>query len=296
MRWPPPPDWPNRDLSRQVMCKPHRWHVQEDGTGPTLILIHGAGGSVHSFRDLLPILARDFHVVAIDLPGQGLTQLGARHRCGLEQMATDLISLIRQQGWHPKALIGHSAGGALALRVSQQLKPTPAIVGINPALGHFEGVAGVLFPVMAKLLALTPGVAGFFSRSAANPARVRNLIETTGTTLPEEGLALYRRLVADRGHVDATLLMMAQWSLDDLLADLQSVRAPALFLAGDKDEAVPPSIPEAAARRMPNAHVVHLPGLGHLAHEEAPELIAGHITAFLGKLPSRIRLVERPQD
>ncbi|WP_050929651.1 alpha/beta fold hydrolase BchO [Aestuariivita boseongensis] len=281
MRWPPPADWPNAHLSQQIFCKPHRWHVQQDGSGPTLILLHGAGGSVHSYRDVIPLLAQNYHVVAIDMPGQGLTQLGARHRCGLDPMAHDVAALIAQEGWEPAAIVGHSAGGALALRLSQLLPHTPAIIGINPALGHFQGLAGVLFPVMAKLLALTPGVAGFFSRSAANPDRVRNLIETTGTTLPDEGLALYRRLVGDRGHVDATLLMMAQWSLDDLLRDLPQITAPTLFLAAERDEAVPPSVAEAAAARMPNAQVTHLMALGHLAHEEDPAQIAQLITQFL---------------
>ncbi len=284
MRWPPPADWPHQELSRQIICKPHRWHVQETGNGPTLILLHGAGGSLHSYRDIIPCLAQTHHVVALDLPGQGLTQLGARHRCGLDPMAQDVARLIAQQHWQPHAIIGHSAGGALALRLSQLLSPTPMIIGINPALGHFEGLAGVLFPIMAKLLALTPGVAGFFSRSAANPDRVRSLIESTGTDLSEEGLRLYRHLVGDRGHVDATLLMMAQWRLDDLLRDLPQIAAPTLFIVGDRDEAVPPSVSENAAARMSDAQVLHLPRLGHLAHEEDPAQVCAVIERFLEKV------------
>ena len=283
MRWPPPADWPHRDLSRQVMCKPHRWHVQEMGAGPTVFLIHGAGGSVHSFRDLIPILAETCHVVAVDLPGQGLTQLGARHRCGLVPMAQDLAALIADQGWDPVALVGHSAGGALALRLAQILPGKTCVVGINPALDHFQGVAGLLFPVMAKVLALTPGVAGFFARSAANPDRVRSLIESTGTAPSEDSLRYYRTLVGDRNHVDATLLMMAQWSLDDLLADLPTLNNPTLILAGGRDEAVQPAVAERAAGRMPNATVQVLPDLGHLAHEEAPDIIAQRILGFLAE-------------
>lgn len=263
------------------MCKPHRWHVQETGSGPTLLLIHGAGGSVHSYRDVIPALAKNYHIVALDLPGQGLTQLGARHRCGLNTMAHDLATLIDQENWDPLAIVGHSAGGALALRVSQLIAPSPIVIGINPALGHFQGVAGVLFPVMAKLLALTPGVAGFFSRSADNPDRVRSLIESTGSVISDEGLRLYRQLVGDRRHVDATLLMMAQWSLDDLLDDLPKITSPTFFLAGGKDQAVPTDVADAAARQMPNAKVVKLADLGHLAHEEDPDQIAAQIASFL---------------
>lgn len=246
-----------------------------------MILIHGAGGSSHSYRALIPLLAQTHHVVALDLPGQGLTQLGARHRCGLDAMAQDIAALVKKQNWRPIALVGHSAGGALALRLSQNLEPTPDVIGINPALGHFEGVAGLLFPIMAKLLALTPGVARFFSRSAANPDRVRSLIEGTGSQIDETGLALYRQLVGDRDHVDATLLMMAQWRLDDLLDDLPSLSTRALFLAGEKDEAVPPQVAQSAAARMQDAVARNLPNLGHLAHEENPELIAKLIIGHL---------------
>ena len=277
MRWPPPADWPHRDLSKQVMSKPHRWHVQEVGTGPTLILIHGAGGSTHSWRDLIPLLAEENHVVALDLPGQGLTQLGARHRSGLGPTAEDIAALIDQEGWEPAAVIGHSAGGAVALRLSQLLSPTPLVIGINAALGPFEGVAGLLFPVMAKLLAMTPGVAGFFARSAENPDRVRSLIDSTGSNLTPVGINLYRRLVGDRDHVDATLLMMAQWSLEDLLRDLPDIPARVTLLVGEEDRTVPPQVSEDAAARLLDASVVHLPGLGHLAQEEDAARVAGAI-------------------
>ena len=78
--------------------------------------------------------------------------------------------------------------------------------------------------------------------------------------------------------------MMAQWTLDDLLHDLSQISAPALFLAGERDEAVPPSVSEDAAARMPNAQVTRLPDLGHLAHEEDPKQISHLITGFLAEV------------
>ncbi len=278
-------DWPNADLSREVFCPPHRWHVQESGEGDTLLLLHGAGGSTHSFRDLIPILAKSHHVVALDLPGQGFTRLGARHRCGLEEMTQDIASLCAQQGWHPGAIIGHSAGAAIALNLSQYLLSprgqSPRVIGINAALDNFKGLAGLLFPAIAKVLASVPFTASLFSSASATKRRIAALIRGTGSHLDDHGIELYRRLVADRDHVDATLMMMAHWSLDDLLAQLPRITAPTLFIVGDKDSAVPPDVSRRAATKMPAARVISLPGLGHLAHEEAPDAVAKEILEFL---------------
>lgn len=274
--------WPHAQASRRIDHPPHRWHVQEMGQGETLLLIHGAGASTHSWRGLMPLLAARWHVVALDLPGQGFTQAGTRSRCSLPLMSDDIAALARAQGWRPRAVIGHSAGGAIALELARRLEPQPKVVGINAALGNFEGVAGWLFPMLAKFLALNPFSAGLFTLGGASPARTRRLIESTGTTLDEEGLRLYARLMGDRGHVDATLQMMSQWRIDPLIEMLPGIAAPTRFITGDRDEAVPPATSERAAARMPDARVVHLPALGHLAHEENPQAVAHEIARFLG--------------
>lgn len=274
-----PPDWPFRDCSRHVAVAPHLWHVTETGAGPTLILLHGAGGASHSWRGLIPLLAPHFHLVAIDLPGQGFTVLGDRGRCGLDAMAEDLSRLIAAQGWQPAALVGHSAGAALALRLAE-MRPTVAVVGVNAALGHFDGVAGWLFPAMARLLALTPFVARAFSRMFGTPAQAERLIVSTGSRLDAAGLAQYLHLLRRPAHVDATLAMMAQWSLDPLLARLPRLAVPVLLITGGADRAVPPAVSRDAVQRIAGARWVDLPGLGHLAHEEDPAAVARLILGF----------------
>lgn len=283
VRWPrDATGWPLTEHSRMVLHRPHRWHVQEAGSGPTLLLIHGAGGATQSWRGLFPLLSADHHVVAIDLPGQGFTQLGGRQRCGLETMSDDIRRLIDSEGWQPDALIGHSAGAAICLRLAQGCDAPPPVIGINAALGHFKGVAGWLFPVMAKLLALAPFTADLFTRTSATPDQVARLIKGTGSEIGPEGLALYGRLARDRAHVDATLAMMAQWSLDDLLSDLPQIAARTLLIVGESDLAVPPETSRNAAARLPDAGVAALPGLGHLAHEEDPDAVAALIRTHLG--------------
>ena len=283
MRWPQDaPGWPMAAHSRQVLLRPHRWHVQEAGSGATLLLIHGAGGATQSWRGLFPLLAARFHVVAVDLPGQGFTQMGARQRCGLDHMAEDLLVLVRHQGWKPRMIIGHSAGVAVALRMAELGgAPEGGIIGLNAALQNFKGVAGWLFPAMAKFLALTPFTASVFAASA-NERLVRGLIKGTGSQLDDAGIALYLRLASDRAHVDGTLAMMAQWRLDGLLRRLPQTAGSVTLLTGLNDLAVPPDTSRQAARIIPGCRLIELPRLGHLAHEEDPETILRHITDLAG--------------
>lgn len=276
----PPPDWPHRETSRFIPCRPHLWHVQVMGAGPEVLLLHGAGGGTHSWRQIMPLLARNWRVIAIDLPGQGFTRLGARARCGVDPIAEDIRALCRQEGWQPAAVIGHSAGAALALRLAETM-PLRAVIGINAALGAFEGVAGWLYPLMARLLAMTPFAAQIFSRIWGTEARVQSLLRATGSQIDAAGQAQYLTLLRNPAHVDATLAMMAQWQLDGLLARLPQQACPCLLITAQNDRAVPPEISRTAAARMPQAEWADLGSFGHLVQEENPGAVAGLINDFL---------------
>lgn len=273
--------WPHSKHSRFVRDGPHDWHVQVMGNGPAMLCLHGAGASVHTWRDLAPIWARQFRVVAIDLPGQGFTRAGTLSRCGLIAMTEDIAHLCQTQGWSPKAIVGHSAGAAIALSLANRLPERPTVIGINAALGQFRGVASWLFPLLARLLSLNPLTATLFTLGGPSTARAARLIEGTGSHIGADGLALYARLIADRDHVDATLQMMSQWRIEDLLDLLPRIEAKTFLITGSNDKAVPPDTSERAAKRMPHAETINLGGLGHLAHEEAPERVANLVTGLL---------------
>jgi magnesium chelatase accessory protein len=260
----------------------HDWWLIEDGPmdRPQLLLLHGAGGSGHSFRDLIPLLTPHYRVIVPDLPGQGCTRAGGMRRLGLEVMADDLTGLCAHLGGPPFAVIGHSAGAALALRMAD-LVPLRAVVGINAALGNFEGAAGVMFPLMAKLLAATPFVAAAASRLWGNASTVNRLLASTGSTLGPDGQAQYLRLVQDTDHVAGALGMMAQWRLEGVRQRLPQLEVPTLLIVGDRDKTVPARVSREAANRMPNAVYAEITGFGHLIHEESAAAVAAKILPFL---------------
>ncbi|MEO0485362.1 MAG: alpha/beta fold hydrolase BchO [Pseudomonadota bacterium] len=260
-----------------------RWHVQILGDGPDLLLIHGAGGATQSFRGLLPLLAEHHRCIAIDLPGQGFSRPGIAGRYGIDAMAADIGSLLWTEGWRPEAIIGHSAGAALALRLAEAEVTKGPVIGINAALGKFEGVAGWAFPLAARMMALNPLTALAVSNLSGSQSVVNRLLDGTGSQIDAEGRTLYRHLASSAQHVDGTLRMMAGWTLDPLLARLPRNAARTVLITAAGDRTVPPSVSEKAAARMPNAELIAMPDLGHLAHEEAPARIADYVREALAE-------------
>lgn len=277
-----PIDWPYRAKGRRVRAAPHDWWLVEDGPSdaPVILLLHGAGGSGHSFRNLIPLLTPEYRVLVPDLPGQGCTRAGGMRRLGLDAMAEDLARLCQAVGTVPEIILGHSAGAAIALRMADVM-PLRGVVGINAALGTFDGAAGVMFPLMARVLAATPFVGSAVARLWGNPATVNKLLAGTGSPLDAEGQAQYLHLVQDRAHVDGTLGMMAQWRLDGLMARLPSLQLPVLLIASDKDNAVPPKVSRDAVAHMVQADYVEITGFGHLVHEEAADKVAATLLPWL---------------
>lgn len=282
--------WPNSAHSRFVTTGHLRWHVQQAGQGPRILLLHGTGASVHSWAGLLPRLAARHAVMAVDLPGHAFTTGAAGHDLTLEAMARALADLLRETKYAPDVLIGHSAGAAIALRLALLLEAAPTCtIALNGALLPLSGVAGIAGPALAKAFAASPAVARMFAGAARDPDRVARLIRSTGSVPCAPYLACYQRLFADPGHVRATLRMMAGWDVSGVLPAFARAGLPLVQIVASGDLAVPPATADTVARRYPEMKVCRLDGLGHLAHEEDPAMVASLIISLLSELGKSTR-------
>ncbi|WP_373866686.1 alpha/beta fold hydrolase BchO [Methylobacterium haplocladii] len=269
-------DWPNRAASRFVEAAGLRWHVQEFGAvgAPVLLLLHGTGAATHSWRDLAPRLAENFRVVAPDLPGHGFTDPLPARDLSLPGMANAVTGLLGALGVEPVLAAGHSAGAAVLARMCLDGSIDPRLLmALNGALKPFPGPAAFLFPTMARMLFLNPVTPKFFAWTA-DRAAVKRLIDGTGSRLDATGLDLYKRLFAKSGHVAGALGMMANWDLEALDRDLPKLRQHTVLVVGSEDRAILPETAFTVRDRLPDARVELMRGLGHLAHEEAPERVA----------------------
>jgi magnesium chelatase accessory protein len=284
-------DWPNREVSRFVTVGDFRWHVQAMGEGPALLLLHGTGASTHSFRDLAPQLAARFRVMAVDLPGHGFSDTPDAPGRTLPGMAGLIGNLLAALAVAPAFVAGHSAGAAILLRMCLDGRIDPAgVVSLNGALLGFRGLAGQIFAPMAKLLALNPFVPMAFAWRAGDKAVVERLLRETGSRIDEKGVRHYGRLAANAGHVAGALAMMASWDLKPLEHDLSRLSQPLYLVVGTGDKTVSPEQAAEVKRIAPHAEIIRLRGLGHLAHEEQAERVAGLIAELAersGVLPAR---------
>jgi magnesium chelatase accessory protein len=207
-------DWPNRDSSFFVRRGALHWHVQRMGRAgdPVLVMAHGTGSATHSWRAMMPALARHFDVIAADLPGHGFTSAPPAYRMTLPDMAAALGDLVQSLGVAPSMLVGHSAGAAIMARLALDgVAGDPLVVALNGALLPLPGMHGHVFGGMARMLAMVPVVPWFFAWRARDRGAVERLIAGTGSTLDDEGVALYAKLMRDQGHVGNVLGMMANW-------------------------------------------------------------------------------------
>lgn len=267
-----PADWPNADHSHYVEAGGVHWHVQVFGRGPCLLFLHGTGASGHSFADIAHALAHEYTVVVPDLPGQGFSSLLPATQTNLAGFGDALLALIQALGVTPSHIIGHSAGAALGahLQLSGRL-PVHALISINGAFLPFGAAAAPVFSRAAEVLARSRLLAWITAAHGLFERPIRRLLEETGSEPTEAMIHCYQTLLRNPDHVTGTLRMMAGWRLDDLKRQLPALTIPLHLLVCDNDKTVAPWQAERLAELVFHARITHLPGFGHLGHEQAPE-------------------------
>ena len=282
-------DWPYHEASQMLQAGGLSWHVQRMGLGaeghrqPRVLLVHGTGASTHSWMGLIPLLISHFEILAIDLPGHAFTHSLPSGHASLPAMSRALHRLVKSLDFQPDLVIGHSAGAAIMVRMALDghIKPR-LMISLNGAFLPFDGLAGRIFSPIARLLFLNPLVPRLFAWSI-DRAGVNRLMLGMGSVIPTASVDLYVRLFRNSAHVAGVLDMLANWKLETFQNDLRTLTLPLVLVVGDKDKAVPPATARQVQARVAGASLEHLPGLGHLAHEENPGLVGELILRWARK-------------
>ena len=281
----PPEDWPFRTASQFATCDGLRWHYQQLGTGPTLLLVHGTGGSAHSWHHTLTALAEHYTVLAVDLPGHGFTTVpsvvdATRDVYSLEGMARELHALLSTLGLTPTLVAGHSAGVAVLLRLVLDGHVAPTrIVGFNPALVAPPALYIAFIAPLLGAIVQSSAVADSGAWLARQTGIIRTMLQSTGTQLSAEDLARYEQLCRRPAHVHAALAMMSRWDLPRIVRDAISLRIPLTLVAGRNDRWVPLASLQKSIACIPTATMRVIDGAGHLLLEERPDVVTSTLLA-----------------
>ena len=243
---------------------------------PDLLLIHGFGNSLQSFRLLGPQLAACCHAVAIDMPGYGLSAKPATHDYHNGPQAAVLVRAAARLGLRGVIYVGHSLGGAVAMHAAVQDPAAAGLVLLNPGIIS-TGVPKIVqvsvppLPRMsARLFANREFRGSFLRKSYVDPSLVTEQVI--------DDVMLGAR--TDDWYAGVTVLM-GHYVEGEEIALAARVRVPTLIPWGNADRNKPPGEADELQRMLPGSTLVRFPAAGHYVHEEAAEGVARAIVSWL---------------
>ena len=265
---------------------------------PPLVLVHGLGGSHLDWVLVAPALAAQRRVLALDLPGFGLTPAAGR-LATVQSSAALLGRFVREVAGAPAVLVGNSMGGTVAMLQARADPDTVAgLVLIDapvPVPGSWRWPDLRLAADFA--LYATPGAGELYLWSArwrmTPRQQVRRVLElcfadprraSPGVIAAGVALAELRRGVPGTEQA----FLQAARSLGTLVgwpglyrAVAGALDAPVLLMHGEQDRLVPVAAARRAAAAHPGWATVLLPGIGHTPQLEAPGPVAAAISRWL---------------
>jgi pimeloyl-ACP methyl ester carboxylesterase len=256
---------------------------------PVILLLHGFPTSSHMFRDLIPLLARNYRVIAPDLPGFGNTRAPPRgtFNYSFDQLAASIIEFTETLGLQHYALYVFDYGAPTGFRVAMaHPERVTAIVSQN-GNAYLEGLSDAWGPWQTYWREPTPEHREA-CRDSLSPATIRDwqyLLGSDPQRVSPDGytldIAYMARAGADEIQLDLVLDYRSNVAMYPAFqAYFRKHQPPLLAAWGKNDAAFLPAGAQAYQRDLPNAEI-HLLDTGHFALETHAQEIAGLMHGFL---------------
>jgi 2-hydroxymuconate-semialdehyde hydrolase len=256
------------------------------GEGAAVILLHGFPTWSYLWRDLVPVLASRFRVIAVDLLGHGESDHPRDARLDIAAQAGYVGELADHLGVDRYAVVGHAHGGGVAQLLLVAGAPVEAAVLLDPIAFDAWPVGATrelreLDPSTLTPRAVEEWIREAFAAGAVDPSAVGEL-DLRAYVAPwtdADGPQAFWRAARS---LDGAGLMGHE-------GRFESVGAPILLLWGEDDPFLPPDLGERLNEVLPSSSLGQLPGCGHFLPEEAPETIYPMISEYL-----RVRYLHAP--
>jgi len=246
-------------------------HTRTGGRGsPDLVLLHGFGASLFSWRELFTDSSPLGRLYAFDRPAFGLTERQLPGPYSPEDQVALTIKLMDHWGIEKAVLVGNSAGGTIAVRTAMEHpERVSGLILVSPAIYTGGGSPAFMRPFLR--LPQVERIGLYVIRRLLNQGD--SLIAAAWhdpSRLTAEVIEGYGRpLRADNWDRALWAFTLASKEFSDQ-ESLSSLIVPTLVVTGDDDRVVPTKDSIRLSQEMPNATLAVIPECGHLAHEECP--------------------------
>ena len=262
-------------------------HVRIMGQGQrTILLLHGLGSTLNTWKSVQASLSAQFKVIAVDLPGYGLTRPNTMgidpSSYSLAGRAKFVIDLMDKIGVRECILVGNSAGGKLAAYLAaQHPERFEKLILVDPDI-YGGGTPLFLKPVFQtpQMDHLGPLFARVFIKQWIGLLQTNRYDPEDD---PQGWSATYQSPQRAEGW-DRELWQLIRNSGETLPDELiSSIQVPTLILQGEADTLVKEADSRKAQTKIAGASFVILPGSAHLPQEENPDLLVEEMGRFISQ-------------
>lgn len=252
-------------------------HVQVEGAGPDLVMIHGANGNLREFTfALMTQLSGRYRVIAVDRPGLGYSDALPENDASVAGQARILRQAVSQIGVTNPLVLGQSYGGTVALAWALQEPPAALVLISSPSL-PWPGELDIWYRITATRIGrtiLVPLASAFVAQDY-----VRRAID--GVFSPQSPPSGY----ADHLGIDLTLRRISMATnimqinalrpqVEKMQINYPALTLPIELVHGDADTIVPLHIHSGPLMELiPNGNLTVLEGAGHMPHHTHPEAV-----------------------
>lgn len=249
------------------------------GEGESIVLVHGMGCSVYSWRKLIPLLSDEYKVYAFDLPGFGLTDKPADYNYALESQGNFVIDFLDAVGIDKAIIVGHSMGGVIAGYAAANYPERVSKLVLNNA-GYYSGGA----PEFLKYLFFP--LDRISSRQFFNREFERAMLKIMyydDSLATDETVDAYLLAGKTSGAVDALAAMTRGEGPMKYVGVSERITVPTLIIWGKNDANIHFEDSQRLHNEIKGSEIIYIEKCGHMVPEEKPEEMASAIKDFLKK-------------
>jgi 2-hydroxy-6-oxonona-2,4-dienedioate hydrolase len=266
-------DSDSKTVDRTATVYGQKLHYLEAGRGPTVILLHGLGGDANEWRQLMVTLANDYHLIALDQLGSGLSDkplIAYRPRT----LSDVLIGFFGTLNLKHVSVVGNSLGAWVAAWVAISNPPLVDRLVLLDAFGLSSYERELTSDVKTALRQSTKGdlrllsQLAFYDQSFASEHSIEEAFDA--------------RLRAGDGYTVDRLTDSILRGDDTLDRELARVEQPTLIIWGAADRLIAPRFGQEFQRAIVGSRLSVIEQCGHMPHMECPKKLAPLLRAFLG--------------